>query len=69
MRTVPIEPALADELGVMSTADLVAKLNEIWKSRGEPPLPQGSYPTSNKLLASVVRLYRSELKAGVARGP
>jgi hypothetical protein len=68
MRTSPIEPALAEELGVTSTADLVAKLNEIWKSRGEPPLPQGSHPINKKSLASVVRLYRSELKAGVAPG-
>lgn len=69
MRMSPIEPALAEELGVMSTADLVAKLNEIWKSRGEPPLPQGSHPINRKSLASVVRLYRSELKAGVAPRP
>lgn len=65
-RIFPIEPALAEELGVTSSADLVAKLNEIWKSRGERPLPQGSYPTNRQRLASVVRLYRSELNAGDA---
>ncbi|WFU21140.1 hypothetical protein QA649_23790 [Bradyrhizobium sp. CB1717] len=65
-RIFPIEPALAEELGVTSTTDLVAKLNNIWKSRGEPPLPQGSYPTNKQRLASVVRLYRGELNAGVA---
>lgn len=63
MRTFPIEQPLADELGVTSTEQLVAKLNEIWRSRGERLLPQGSYPVNKTLLARVVKLYRSELKA------
>ncbi|MHC4042869.1 hypothetical protein [Bradyrhizobium sp. 23AC] len=69
MRLAPIEPTLAADLDVTSTADLVDKLNEIWKSRGERPLPQGSYPTNKDSLARVVRLYRNELKAGSGANP
>ncbi len=59
LRTAPLPPALAAELGVSGTITLVERLNAHFADRGEPPLPQGSYPTNSQALRRLVTLYRN----------
>jgi hypothetical protein len=60
LAAAPLPPEVAAEFGVPSTIEMVERLNELYRTRREPPLPQGSFPSTVARLASFVRLYREE---------
>lgn len=61
MLAVPLPAEAAGRFGLHDSTQLVRRLDTIYLGRGDPPLPESSYPTSKAKLRRLLDVYRDEL--------